>query len=70
VHGRPPAFGAADGQAYSVAPFADDTAETGRYGAALLLSGGAKGKNRLATWKLITSHSARRLTKRSRRSSP
>ena len=36
VHGRPPAFGAADGQAYSVAPFADDTAEAGRYGAALL----------------------------------
>ena len=36
VHGRPPAFGAADGQAYSVATFADDAAEKGRYGAALL----------------------------------
>lgn len=35
VHGRPPAFGAADGQAYSVATFTDDT-EGGRYGAALL----------------------------------
>lgn len=36
VHGRPPAFGAADGQAYSVGTFADDGAEAGRYGAALL----------------------------------
>lgn len=36
VHGRPPAFGAADGNAYSVATFADDTAESGRFGAALL----------------------------------
>jgi len=36
VHGRPPAFGAADGQAYSVATFADDAAEKGRFGAALL----------------------------------
>jgi len=36
VHGRPPAFGAADGNAYSVATFADDTAEAGRFGAALL----------------------------------
>jgi len=36
VHGRPPAFGAADGQAYSVATFADDAAVAGRYGAALL----------------------------------
>lgn len=36
VHGRPPAFGAADGKAYSVATFADDTAESGRFGAALL----------------------------------
>ena len=26
VHGRPPAFGAADGQAYSVATFADEGA--------------------------------------------
>ncbi len=37
VHGRPPAFGAVDGQAYSVATFADEGAEGGsRYGAALL----------------------------------
>lgn len=41
VHGRPPAFGAADGQAYSVSPFTDVAAESGppgpaRYGAALL----------------------------------
>ena len=36
VHGRPPAFGANDGQAYSVAAFTDDTAESGRYGAALM----------------------------------
>lgn len=34
IHGRPPAFGAADGQAYSVATFADDTG--GEFGAALL----------------------------------
>ncbi|MGE5800967.1 MAG: hypothetical protein ACM358_01810 [Gemmatimonadota bacterium] len=36
VHGRPPAFGAADGQAYSVATFTDDAAAPGRFGAALL----------------------------------
>jgi hypothetical protein len=36
VHGRPPAFGAADGGAYSVATFTDDAEEKGRYGAALL----------------------------------
>ena len=41
VHGRPPAFGAGDGQAYSVDAFADDAAgdgggRGGRYGAALL----------------------------------
>jgi len=36
VHGRPPAFGTPDGQAYSVATFADDTGSDGRYGAALL----------------------------------
>lgn len=35
VHGRPPAFGAADGNAYSVDTFAYDLAD-GRYGAALL----------------------------------
>ncbi|HLZ45968.1 MAG TPA: hypothetical protein VKQ05_09865 [Gemmatimonadales bacterium] len=36
MHGRPPAFGAADGQAYSVATFADDAGSDGAYGAALL----------------------------------
>jgi hypothetical protein len=38
VHGRPPAFGAADGQAYSVATFADEGGDAGggAYGAALL----------------------------------
>ena len=36
VHGRPPAFGAADGQAYSVATFTDEGIEPGGYGAALL----------------------------------
>jgi len=36
IHGRPPAFGAADGEAYSVDTFADDAAGDGRYGAALL----------------------------------
>ena len=34
MHGRPPAFGAADGQAYSVAMFTTDT--HGKFGAALL----------------------------------
>ena len=34
MHGRPPAFGAADGQAYSVAMFTTDT--DGKFGAALL----------------------------------
>jgi hypothetical protein len=38
VHRRPPAFGGADGQAYSVSPFVDDAPDAaGRYGAALLL---------------------------------
>jgi hypothetical protein len=36
VHGRPPAFGAADGQAYSVATFADDAPDAHGYGAALM----------------------------------
>ena len=36
VHGRPPAFGAPDGHAYSVGTFADDAPQGGRYGAALL----------------------------------
>jgi len=43
VHGRPPAFGAADGRAYSVATFADDAAESGRFGAALLFVCWAEG---------------------------
>lgn len=34
MHGRPPAFGAADGQAYSVATFTADA--EGKFGAALL----------------------------------
>jgi hypothetical protein len=37
VHQRPPAFGAPDGQAYSVSTFVDDSPDaSGRYGAALL----------------------------------
>jgi hypothetical protein len=37
VHERAPAFGGADGQAYSVATFVDDAPDaSGRYGAALL----------------------------------
>jgi len=36
VHGRPPAFGAVDGQAYSVDTFADRSAGDERFGAALL----------------------------------
>ncbi|HXM39514.1 MAG TPA: hypothetical protein VN908_12745 [Gemmatimonadales bacterium] len=40
MHGRPPAFGAADGHAYSVATFAGDASDArsggGSYGAALM----------------------------------
>lgn len=37
MHGRPPAFGGADGRAYTVAPLVDDDPDaTGRYGAGLL----------------------------------
>jgi hypothetical protein len=37
VHQRPPAFGGADGRAYSVSPWVDDVPDAGgRYGAALL----------------------------------
>jgi hypothetical protein len=37
VHQRPPAFGGADGRAYSVATFVDaEPAADGRYGAALV----------------------------------
>lgn len=39
VHGRPPAFGGPDGQAYSVAAFAGDASDSqgnGSYGAALM----------------------------------
>jgi hypothetical protein len=52
VHGRPPAFGAADGQAYSVATLTDDAGEPGRYGAALLFvrwSGGERPVGHLET---------------------
>jgi hypothetical protein len=54
IHGRPPAFGAPDGQAYSVDTFADDTATDGsrRYGAALLFvrwSGGERPAGHLET---------------------
>ncbi len=44
VHGRPPAFGAADGQAYSVAAFTEDT--DGRFGAALLFVRWGEGEQR------------------------
>ena len=37
VHQRPPAFGGADGLAYSVSPWVDDVPDAaGRYGGALL----------------------------------
>ncbi len=37
MHERPPAFGGADGRAYSVSAFVDDAPDAaGRYGAALL----------------------------------
>jgi hypothetical protein len=52
VHGRPPAFGGSDGQAYSVATFTDDTAESGRHGAALMFirwGGGDKPVGHLET---------------------
>lgn len=46
MHARPPAFGAADGRAYSVSTFvAEEPAGSGRYGAALLFvawAGGAE----------------------------
>ncbi len=53
VHQRPPAFGGADGQAYSVAPWVDDIPNAdGRYGAALLFvrwAGGEKPIGHLET---------------------
>jgi hypothetical protein len=46
VHQRPPAFGGADGQAYSVSAWVDDVPDAaGRFGAALLFvrwSGGER----------------------------
>jgi hypothetical protein len=44
VHGRPPAFGAADGQAYSVATFTDET--DGQFGAAMLFVRWSEGEQR------------------------
>jgi hypothetical protein len=44
IHGRPPAFGAADGQAYSVATFTDET--DGTFGAALLFVRWGEGEQR------------------------
>ena len=54
VHQRPPAFGGADGQSYSVSPWVDEVAAdtTGRYGAALLFvrwAGGDKPVGHLET---------------------
>ncbi len=47
VHGRPPAFGGADGRAYSVATFVDEVAAgAGRYGAALVFVAWADGAER------------------------
>ena len=44
MHGRPPAFGAADGQAYSVATFTDET--DGQFGAAMLFVRWSEGEQR------------------------
>jgi len=45
AHQRPPAFGGADGQAYSVSAWVDDAPDaTGRYGAALLFVRWADGE--------------------------
>ena len=47
VHARPPAFGAADGFAYTVSVFADDEPDAhGRFGAALLFLRWAPGGDR------------------------
>lgn len=47
VHGRPPAFGGADGRAYSVATFVDEVDDgSGRYGAALVFVAWAEGAER------------------------
>lgn len=45
AHQRPPAFGGADGQPYSVSAWVDDAPDaTGRYGAALLFVRWADGE--------------------------
>jgi hypothetical protein len=54
VHQRPPAFGGADGQAYTVATLVDDDPDAhGRFGAALLFvrwsSGGERAVGHLET---------------------
>jgi hypothetical protein len=47
VHGRPPAFGASDGRAYTVSPWVDPEPDAaGRYGAALLFVAWAEGAGR------------------------
>ncbi|HXF95362.1 MAG TPA: hypothetical protein VNI61_04605 [Gemmatimonadales bacterium] len=47
VHGRPPAFGGADGRAYTAAAFADPWPDqANRYGAALLFVAWADGADR------------------------
>lgn len=46
LHQRPPAFGGADGRAYSVSPFAVQEGESGRYAAALLFVAWGEGAAR------------------------
>lgn len=47
LHGRPPAFGAADGRAYSVSTFVDPEPDaSGRHGAALLFVAWAEGRDK------------------------
>ena len=46
-HGRPPAFGGSDGQAYTVSTFVDDEPDAaGRYGVALLFLRWSEGAER------------------------
>ena len=46
-HGRPPAFGGADGHAYTASTFVDDAPDAvGRYGAALLFLRWSEGAER------------------------
>ena len=47
LHGRPPAFGGADGRGYSVSTFVDPEPDaSGRYGAALLFVAWAEGSDK------------------------